>query len=424
MQIVAMIVFLICTPLVIASSAGAPAGVSGAPGESTCVTCHTGGAVNSGPGRVRIVTESSTYAPGQKNRLTVAIEDPNARAWGFLLSARNDAGASAGVFASVDTFTEAFRESQRQWSTHTVAGLRRNTTGNVTFQIDWTPPEASGPVVFYVAANAANANGQPTGDRIYTATLSLRPAEATSAAPVFSESDVREAFTARTGFGVGTWTTITGQNFAPSEQHWSPVGGRPLPTKLGGVSVKVNDVATPISSVSPTKVTFLVPANVADGVATVVVESGAGQSLPTRLTPVAVLPALVSSADPTVEGKLFASVTAANAGPVWAVPFARGWVLGNSGADSRAARGVHPGEEVDLWATGLGAVDDAGTVSSPVKVKLGDRALDRLSASMVSPGLYVVRVRVPEDTAAGDHALVIEMADSVSPPALLRVQSE
>jgi uncharacterized protein (TIGR03118 family) len=65
-----------------------------------------------------------------------------------------------------------------QFIEHTLAGTRAGTPGGATFQFDWTPPAAgSGAVVLYVAANAANANGSPSGDHIYTSSLEVAAVE-------------------------------------------------------------------------------------------------------------------------------------------------------------------------------------------------------------------------------------------------------
>ena len=45
--------------------------------------------------------------------------------------------------------------------------------GNVTvWQVHWTAPAASDPVIFHVAANNANGDDSPLGDFIYTAEAS------------------------------------------------------------------------------------------------------------------------------------------------------------------------------------------------------------------------------------------------------------
>src|SRR5262245_27281223 len=91
--IVPAILLIVCAHTALAISSGAPEGASGAPREITCTSCH-GGTANSGPGRLRIdFAGSSTYTPGQKVRMRVVVEDPNAKRWGFELSARLESNA-------------------------------------------------------------------------------------------------------------------------------------------------------------------------------------------------------------------------------------------------------------------------------------------------------------------------------------------
>ena len=71
-----------------AHSFGPDPGLSGAPGDSTCVACH-GGSPNTGPGKVSLAFANGlTYTAGQTQIVTVTVEDPSARRWGFEASPR------------------------------------------------------------------------------------------------------------------------------------------------------------------------------------------------------------------------------------------------------------------------------------------------------------------------------------------------
>ncbi|MDQ2946505.1 MAG: TIGR03118 family protein, partial [Acidobacteriota bacterium] len=104
----------------------------------------------------------------------------------FQLTARRAsdlARAQAGDFNSTDSFTQVIcDDGQRkpcasadiiQFIEHTSAGTRNGTRGGVTFEFDWTPPNSGEAVTLYVAANAANGNGDESGDHIYTSNLQL-----------------------------------------------------------------------------------------------------------------------------------------------------------------------------------------------------------------------------------------------------------
>ena len=81
-------------------SAGPPVGHTGAAvdGGQSCTQCHRTFALNSGAGKVSISTVS--YTPGTKQNITVTVEDPDARRWGFQLTARlrSDDSKQAGTF--------------------------------------------------------------------------------------------------------------------------------------------------------------------------------------------------------------------------------------------------------------------------------------------------------------------------------------
>jgi uncharacterized protein (TIGR03437 family) len=66
----------------------------------------------------------------------------------------------------------------------------------------------------------------------------------------------------------GTFTTQNGQNATAS--------GMPLPTTLGGVKVTVNGTDAGLFFVSPTQINFMVPANLTEGSATLVVTNSDG----------------------------------------------------------------------------------------------------------------------------------------------------
>src|SRR3974390_1248123 len=80
--------------LVHAHSFGAPIAETGAPGETTCVGCHTSFALNSGAGSLALSFSSgSTYTPGTPVTITITLSDPNAMRWGFEITARQTGAA-------------------------------------------------------------------------------------------------------------------------------------------------------------------------------------------------------------------------------------------------------------------------------------------------------------------------------------------
>jgi uncharacterized protein (TIGR03118 family) len=178
-----------------AHSAGPDPRYSGAPGDNpgSCTFCHRGQAINSGSGSVKILLPGgASYTPGVTQHIQVQVSDPQQRRWGFQMSARlksDPVHGQAGDFTPTDGFTQVIcdnsapkpcaADSSVEFIEHTLAGTRFGTPGGATFEFDWTPPATdSGPIVLYVAANAANGDNTLNGDHIYNANLEIASAAA------------------------------------------------------------------------------------------------------------------------------------------------------------------------------------------------------------------------------------------------------
>src|SRR5258706_5437210 len=140
--------------------------VTGAPGDNlrACTSCHSGSALNSGTGSVKILLQGGAfYIPGVKQRVTVQVADPVQRRWGFELTARLNSDlekGQAGDFNPIDNMTQVICEDNApkpctsgvSFIQHTSVGTRNGTRNGAAFQFDWTPPATNaGPVTFYVA---------------------------------------------------------------------------------------------------------------------------------------------------------------------------------------------------------------------------------------------------------------------------------
>lgn len=410
-------------PCMQAHSSGAPERVSGAPGERNCTLCHTGSA-NTGSGQVRIEMVGATnYTPGQTSRMCVVIEDGSARRWGFELSARpaNNPDGNAGSLKESDDSTQVLMEGISQWITHTSSGTRLGTRGPVAFEFDFTAPASDiGPIVFYASANAANGNNAPSGDNIYTTALTVSAAAVSGPKPSFAADGISDLFTGLPGMAPGAWVTLTGTDLASQSVYWAPTQGKPLDTVLGNVAVKVNNVAASLLYVGPSRIQFLVPAGTPEGDVPVVVESDGRVSETVFVHNSALLPAFVTVPAPNSDGtRLYATATTAGAGTALSLISSKGWVLGKPEVDTRAVRGALPGEEIDLYAIGLGATssdfatDTINVGNAPLSntpaVLCGGVTLTPTYTGLVAPGLYVVRVKVPESSAGGDMPIALQV---------------
>jgi hypothetical protein len=160
---------------------GAPPGFSGGFGEQSCHACHFHADVNSGPGRVTIAGVPQRFVAGESYPLTITLVRPGMTIGGFQFTARlQDGGAQAGTLEPargeeerirIDVHGDVQYANQRQQATALV------TPDTARWALRWTAPETSGPIVFHVAANAADGDESVDGDYIHTAVVEAAPSE-------------------------------------------------------------------------------------------------------------------------------------------------------------------------------------------------------------------------------------------------------
>lgn len=377
-----------------ADPGGADPGLSGGPGEQTCVGCHSGTALNAGGGSVRITLPGErTYVPGVSQRFRVQIADPSQRRWGFTLSARSGL-AQAGDLTATDGFVQVICANGRpkpcanpqsiQYATHTLTGTRNGTAGGVTFEADWTPPaSAAGKITLYAAANAANGDNRTTGDRIYATTVELEAAPPPRPA-ISATRGVVNAASFEPGIAPGGWVTIAGTNLSNITRVWTQadfVNGRP-PESLDGVRVTINNRAAMVQYVSPTQINAIAPDDTARGPVEVRVDNN-GQSSDAAT---AILQGF-SPAFFAINGRFL------------------------------TAAAVKPGEFATLYGTGFGATGGTGRIPTAVTVRIGGVPAAVTFAGL-APGfvqLFQFNVQVPETLADGDHTVVARIDAAESP---------
>lgn len=183
------ILALILLPTILilyANSAGSPGGKSGSQGDSnvTCTDCHTGTAT---PITGWITTNIPTggYTPGTTYLITATGTHAGVVKFGFELTAETSTGSKIGTLA----ITEASRTklcNQNKAVTHRSGGTAPTGNSN-TWTMNWTAPATDvGQIRFYGAFNAANGNGNNSGDVIYTSTKfvnAVQPAVLLSVSP-------------------------------------------------------------------------------------------------------------------------------------------------------------------------------------------------------------------------------------------------
>ena len=421
---------------VFAHSYGPAPRVTAGPGDNplACTQCHNTSALNSGPGSVKISLQGGPfYIPGVRQRVSVTVSDPAQQRWGFELTARLNSdleNGQAGELIPVDNFTQVICEDTGptpcakgvSFIQHRSAGTRNGTKGGATFQFDWNPPATNvGPVTFFVAGNAANGNGAPTGDLIYTSNVQLNPV--TPAAPTVTANNIVSSATLTAGpVAPNSWVTVYGSNLSATTRAWNSGdfnnGG--LPFSLDGVSVLVTGAPrlAYVGYVSPTQVNFLLPSDLTPATVQIQVRNPAGISDKMPLVVQATAQQLL-----TWDGKY---VSAAHA---------NGDAIGKTGLlGSTPTTPATPGETISIVATGCGPTTpalipgeipaQAFSLAALPTVTIGGINANVVSATVLpgTGGVYQVNVQVPGNVPNGDQPVAVQLGTFTSAAALITVQ--
>jgi uncharacterized protein (TIGR03437 family) len=418
------VVFLTLPILLLAFSVGPDPRHTGAPGDQTCARsgCHTGTAVNGGGGRVELQLPGGlTYVPGQKQRIAVVITDGNAttRNYGFQATARlgsNEANGQAGTFSLVgrDLILCVDGRERTGASCPSTAALEFISHGDASnrtgrFEFDWTAPATDvGPVKIYVAGNAANGNGAATGDRIYTANVTLTPAASGGGnRPVITSSGgVVNGASFSPGVVAGSWTTIFGSNLASALKTWDGLidAQGNFPTAIDGVRVTIDGLPAFINFISANQINVQAPALTRTGMVPVVVTTPGGTSETVMANVVREAPGLFLFTQSPVR---YPAVVRATDGrfiaPTGLFP----------GVTTEPAK---PGDILLLFGTGFGPTTPAvvpGRVFSgaapladlsALQVRIGGMSVVPSFAGLSGSGLYQFNVTVP-NLPDGNHRI-------------------
>jgi hypothetical protein len=165
----ALALSLLTTSLALAYSTGPPDGFAGEPPQSlSCTACHGS---NVGDGSLALLgVPAGGYNPGATYTLTVRLADPGQSRWGFELVALTNALNQAGAITVTDNVHTQLSDNpdlDPDYLKHTSDGTYPATPGPTSWSFDWQAPITGESLTFYVAGNAANNNGSPSGDYIY-----------------------------------------------------------------------------------------------------------------------------------------------------------------------------------------------------------------------------------------------------------------
>ena len=178
--LVTALIFVSIVGTVRAYPAGPPPGVTGGFGEPTCnqAGCHATYSLNAGRaeglGDLVIAGIPKQYEPLKTYplKMTITHDSADRAAFGFQVAVRAKAsGAQAGGLKAMDANTQAVAEKGIQYMEQTLEGSLSN-----VFEFNWVAPASTaGEIVVNAAGNAANGDGSPKGDYIYSTSFTISP---------------------------------------------------------------------------------------------------------------------------------------------------------------------------------------------------------------------------------------------------------
>jgi hypothetical protein len=152
---------------VISMSTGSPGGMSGSPGDNTCVQCHSSFALNSGSAIVNITSSipASGYVPGSTYTITASAAQTGISKYGFEVHE-----ALGSILVTNSTTTQHVGIGSNR-ITHKAAGTTV-AVNSISWSFDWVAPATgSGNATFYGAFVAANNGTGNNNDHVYTTNL-------------------------------------------------------------------------------------------------------------------------------------------------------------------------------------------------------------------------------------------------------------
>lgn len=159
------------------SGSGSPGAKTGSPGDGgqNCTQCHSGTAISQ---EFWILGSMGPlgYEPGVEYTIVVVGIHPDAEKFGFEATAEDAQGNKVGTItiAGMPGMTQLTNNNHAV--THTIAGTVPLLDTASTWMFNWTAPAVeAGDITFYAAINAANGNGNNSGDQIYLTSFTTSP---------------------------------------------------------------------------------------------------------------------------------------------------------------------------------------------------------------------------------------------------------
>jgi uncharacterized protein (TIGR03437 family) len=215
------------------------------------------------------------------------------------------------------------------------------------------------------------------------------------------------------GLVPGSWAQVKGTSLSTTTRIWAASDftglGNNLPTNLSGVQVNVNNQAAAVYYISPTQVSFQVPAGITGTASVQVITNGQTSNSVT---------AAAATSSPGIFPVILGGTNYA------AAVFLDGKIAADP-SNGPGFRNAVPGDGVQLYATGL-AASPAGTlisrtVLSGVTVTIGTITVPADYAALVAVGEFQINFTVPQSFAslpAGLYPISISINGIPSPASI------
>lgn len=136
-------------------------------GEQSCHSCHFDYELNQPEGELSVTGIEDAYEPGREYTVGISVKREDMNRAGFQMTARFEDGTQAGTFELDEELTTTPNiENKISYVQHGIGNVEAE-GGEKKWQVKWLAPDATGPVVFNIAANAANGDASEFGDWIY-----------------------------------------------------------------------------------------------------------------------------------------------------------------------------------------------------------------------------------------------------------------
>jgi hypothetical protein len=158
-------------------STQSPGNKTGSPGDggANCTECHAGTPIEEDYWILNSDLLLWGYQPGETYMITVIGVDGDAGKFGFEATVEDASGNPVGTLQNMDPTRTQLINSNTS-ITHTFAGtVPLADTGTIWF-FNWVAPAtAVGNIGFYAAINAANGNGNNSGDQVHLSSFMASP---------------------------------------------------------------------------------------------------------------------------------------------------------------------------------------------------------------------------------------------------------